>query len=210
MNEHRVIFIEIPTERNKSRSISPISHSLCREKNTGFFDMLSRRLSRRSHDELYFHQNGEEDTRSSSTESCSSTSVQFGKRDDGLKKSCSHITSNKRSQYVPNCTCEFDQNCESNSSSDSGSDSIENRLHAHRRSTSSPRRAIQNLSISLRSLSCSNTGKDHKVEKSKNIPSQPKTILRQPISYTYLKGMSGLPTKRVPKSSLCYHYPTHR
>ncbi|XP_068139923.1 uncharacterized protein DDB_G0287625 [Drosophila tropicalis] len=35
---------------------------------------------------------------------------------------------------------------------------------------------------------------------------QPQRILRQPVSYTYLKGMSGLPTQRVPRSSVCCQY----
>lgn len=208
MDESRVIFIEIPTI-NKSGSVSPILPSLYRDKNTGFFDMLGRRFGRRSHDELFFSQTGEEDMRSSSTESCSSTSVQFGTRNDELKKMCSRISSNKQPHYVQNCICEFVQNCESNSLSDSGSDSIENRIPAHRRSTS-PRRTILNSSASTRSLSCSSTGKDPKLKKNKKNSPQPKCILRQPITYTYLKGMSGLPTQRVPKSSVCCQYPIHR
>ncbi|XP_031631410.1 uncharacterized protein LOC116345841 [Contarinia nasturtii] len=213
MDEPRVIFIEIPT-MNKSRSVSPVSPSMYRDKNTGFFDMLSRRFGRRSHDELYFSQNErEEDTRSSSTESCSSTSVQLAGRNDGLNKTCVEPlpSSNKQRHYIRNCSCE------SHSSSASSSDSVENTtpngLNVHRRSTSSIRRAMQNLSISTRSLSCSSTGrdqKDQKAKKTKKPPPQPKCILRQPISYTYLKGISGLPTKRVPTSSICCYYPTHR
>lgn len=212
MDESHVVFIEIPTI-NKSRSnfeMSPKSPALYRGKNSSFFEMLSRRFGRRLHDDIYFQQNGEEDARSSSTESCSSTSVQFGTRRDGLKKSCSQIVSNKQPHYVQNCMCEFVQNCESNSSSDSGSDSIENRIHAHRRSTSSPRGSIKNISTSQRSLSCSNTRNDQKIKTNKKVPSQRKCILRQPVSYVYEKGMSGLPTKRVPKSSVCYHNSTHR
>lgn len=215
MDEPRVIFIEIPT-LNKSRSVSPVSPSMYREKNTGFFDMLSRRFGRQSHDELYFPHNGEEDTRSSSTtstESYSSTSVH--PNDGSNKPRDQTATSNKQRHYVRNCACDFGQNCEfGHSSSDSSSDSVENTtpngLHVHRRSTSSIRQAIENLSISTRSLSCSSTGKDQKVKKNKKPPPQPKCILRQPISYTYLKGMSGLPTQRVPKSSVCCHYATHR
>lgn len=213
MDEPRVIFIDIPT-MNKPRSVSPISPSIDREKNTGFFDMLSRRFGRRSHDELYFSQNGEEDTRSSSTESCSSTSVQLAARNDGLTKSHNqtNTSSNKQRQYEQNCACEFGQSYES--TSDSSSDSVEhatsNGLHAHRRSTSSLRNAMQNLTISTRSLSCGSTGKDQKIKKPKKTPPQPKCILRQPISYTYLKGMSGLPTQRVPKSSVCCQHPMYR
>ncbi|XP_036221710.1 uncharacterized protein [Bactrocera oleae] len=34
----------------------------------------------------------------------------------------------------------------------------------------------------------------------------PQRILRQPVSYTYLKGISGLPTQRVPRSAVCCQY----
>lgn len=231
-----VIFIEIPSLENKSRSASPIS-----PKNNGFFDMLSRRFGRRSNDELYFTQNGDEDTRSSSTESCSSTSVQFADRNDkkinNSKQPCKH-------HMTLNChACKFGQNRNGlNSASDSSIDSMidnlntntaiattatatTNGLHVHRRSTSSLRRAIQNLSILSRSQSCSSTNttnnnttiattdKGQKTKKStkKSQPApQQKCILRQPISYTYLKGMSGLPTQRVPKSSVCCHYSMHQ
>lgn len=39
-------------------------------------------------------------------------------------------------------------------------------------------------------------------QRSKTPPPQ-RRILRQPVSYLYLKGMSGLPTQRVPRSSVC-------
>lgn len=144
MEEPRVVFIEIPSmQKGRSGSLSPISPSPYRGKHTGFFDLLSRRFGRRSHDELFYHHhNGEEDERSSSTESCSSTSGQ--------------------------------------------------------------------LAAPSRSLSCSSTpSKEPKPKKTKKTPPAPKRILRQPISYTYLKGMSGLPTQRVPRSSVCCQY-THR
>lgn len=212
MEEPRVIFIEIPTV-TKSRSVSPISSPLYREKNGGFFDMLSRRFGRRSHDDLFFPQNMEEDTRSSSTESCSSTSVQLAACGDNVNKSRDQ-TAVKQRQYMQNCAYEFSRNSESNSASDSGSDSVEHAtstaLNVHRRSMSSLCRAIQNLTVSTRSLSCSSTGREQNLKKTKKIASPPKCILRQPIPCTYLKGMSGLPTQRVPKSSVCCRYPTHR
>lgn len=72
MDEPRVLFIEIPVP--KPRSISPLSPSPFRERHGGVFDLISRRFGRRSHDELCFQNHGEEDSRSSSTDSCSSTS----------------------------------------------------------------------------------------------------------------------------------------
>ncbi|KAM7355563.1 uncharacterized protein ACRADG_001591 [Cochliomyia hominivorax] len=41
---------------------------------------------------------------------------------------------------------------------------------------------------------------------SKNKSKPPQRILRQPVSYTYLKGISGLPTQRVPRNSVCCQY----
>lgn len=39
-------------------------------------------------------------------------------------------------------------------------------------------------------------------QRSKTPPPQ-RRILRQPVSYLYMKGLSGLPTQRVPRSSVC-------
>lgn len=207
------MFIDIPPI-SKSRNMSPLSASPCRERNTGFFDLLSRRFGRRSHDELYFHNNGEEDSRSSSTDSCSSTSGRLAPHGDEINKTHKQIDLLKAPSAKFNCGYEFGHTSESNCSSDSSSDSVENTtngLRIHRRSTSTIRRALQNFSISSRSLSCSSTpSKEQKAKKTKKSPPPaPKRILRQPVSYTYLKGMSGLPTQRVPRSSVCCHY-SHR
>lgn len=205
MDEPRVMFIEIPTMQ-KSRSVSPISPSLCRDKHTGFFDLLGRRFGRRSHGELYFNHNGEEDTRSSSTESCSSTSGQL--RTDEINKS----RADSRYKFTNHTNCDG-SNCSSDSSSESIDNTTNNGSNIHRRSSSKLRRTMENLSISSRSLSCSSTLSKEQQQKTKDCkkasPPPPKRILRQPISYTYLKGMSGLPTQRVPRSSVCCHY-THR
>lgn len=218
MEEPRVVFIEIPSmHKGRSGSLSPISPSPCREKHTGFFDLLSRRFGRRSHDELFYHHhNGEEDTRSSSTESCSSTSGQLAPPNNDTKNLHNELNGTRKQRcHSRNCSCEFDHGSQSNSSSDSNSDSAgpndKNDIHLHHhRSSSGLRHAMQNLSISSRSLSCSSTpNKEQKPKKTKKIPPAPKRILRQPISYTYLKGMSGLPTQRVPRSSVCCQY-THR
>lgn len=39
--------------------------------------------------------------------------------------------------------------------------------------------------------------------KKSSTSSTPKKILRQPVSYTYVRGLSGLPTIRVPRTSAC-------
>lgn len=201
------MFIEIPVQ---SVSPSPLSPSPCRERQGGLFDMLSRRFGRRSHDELCFHNHSEEDSRSSSTDSCSSTSGRIA------------VTSKTK---IHNSNSELNCSTSDSSSNDSNDNAMTGFRHSiHRRSSSSIRRALQNLSLFSRSSrssrSCSSTPiRDQKVKKNKKITpphdiresidnQPPKRILRQPITYTYVKGISGLP-KRVPRSSVCCHY-THR
>ncbi|XP_034831146.1 uncharacterized protein [Maniola hyperantus] len=82
----------------------------------------------------------------------------------------------------------------SSSSSDSGSDSSE--PHRRHRSTVSLRRVFQNLNLTSRSHSCSPTERQPKKQP------QPKRILRQPVTYTYVRGLSGLPTQRVPRQTV--------
>ncbi|XP_037907039.1 uncharacterized protein LOC119649112 [Hermetia illucens] len=186
MEENRVCFIDIPDP--KSRSISPLTPSPRMERNIGFFHALSRRFGRQSHDELNY--NGEEDSRSSSTDSCSSTAG-------------GHIQSNRKDVHNSN----LELSCSSSDTSSNAGDVEKTSVSTsrlHRRSTSSIRRALQNFSISTRSLSCSST--PLKESSQKSLKKQPQKILRQPVSYTYLKGMSGLPTQRVPRTSVCCQY----
>lgn len=189
VDEPRVIFMDIPS--SKSRSVSPMSPSPGRDRSVGFFDLLTRRFGRRSHDDIcYEHHGGEEDSRSSSTDSCSSTSGRLA------------ITTKNRHNS------NLELSCSSDSSSNNSTDTSKTESRSHRRSTSSLRRAFQNITLSSRSLSCSSTTQckeSSKQKKTKKSPT-PKRILRQPVSYTYLKGMSGLPTQRVPRSSVCSHY----
>lgn len=192
MDEPRVLFIEIPVP--KPRSISPLSPSPFRERHGGVFDLISRRFGRRSHDELCFQNHGEEDSRSSSTDSCSSTS--------------GRLTATSKNN-IQNSNLELNCSTSDSSSNDSNDNATTESQHSiHRRSSSSIRRALQDLSFSSRSLSCSSTpSREQKVKKNKKATPQ-KRILRQPVTYTYIKGLSGLP-QRVPRSSVCCHH-THR
>lgn len=54
-------------------------------------------------------------------------------------------------------------------------------------------------------LASSSSSSSSSASKSKSKP-PPQRILRQPVSYTYLKGISGLPTQRVPRNSVCCQY----
>ncbi|KAL0822573.1 hypothetical protein ABMA28_004613 [Loxostege sticticalis] len=83
------------------------------------------------------------------------------------------------------------------SASDSGSDGSER--HRRHRSTVSLRRVFQSLSLSSRSQSCSPSERQRQPKKQQ----QPKRILRPPVTYTYVRGLSGLPTQRVPRHTVC-------
>ncbi|XP_047534832.1 uncharacterized protein LOC125069393 [Vanessa atalanta] len=87
-----------------------------------------------------------------------------------------------------------DRSC---SASDSSSDSSER--HRRHRSTVSLRRVFKNLSLTSRSQSCSPTERQRQPKKQ----TQPKRILRPPVTYTYVRGLSGLPTQRVPRHTVC-------
>lgn len=83
----------------------------------------------------------------------------------------------------------------------SGSDSSCDGSDRHRRhrSTVSLRRVFQSLSLTARSQSCSPIDRQRQPKKQQ----QPKRILRPPVTYTYVRGLSGLPTQRVPRHTVC-------
>ncbi|GBP35157.1 hypothetical protein EVAR_28357_1 [Eumeta japonica] len=88
--------------------------------------------------------------------------------------------------------------------SDSGSDDSERRRRP--RSTVSLRRVFQSLNLG-RSQSCSSTERARQPKKNP----QPKRILRPPVTYTYVRGLSGLPTQRVPRNlAYCTSSGLHR
>ncbi|KAL7733546.1 hypothetical protein ACLKA6_005015 [Drosophila palustris] len=78
--------------------------------------------------------------------------------------------------------------------------------HQHRlasKSASSSSACSTSTCSSATSTTTTATATTTKKDKSKPPPQR---ILRQPVSYTYLKGISGLPTQRVPRSSVCCQY----
>lgn len=184
-----MLLMTIPT--SGARSISPMTPSPSRElRGVRLFRAISRKLGRRSVEDLESY-NCEDDSRSSSTDSCSSTSA--GAR-------CSRP---KKSQKTLSCSSGgsgfLSPNHISSCSSDTGSESQNPGTSKHRHHSTtgaSFRKVFQNLSLTnTRSQSCSS--KDTK-KKSKKSP--PKRILRSPVSYTYVRGLSGLPTQRVPRT----------
>lgn len=189
-----VLLMTIPP--TDSRSISPLTPSPSRElRGVRLFRAISRKLARRSVDDLSY--TCEEDSRSSSTDSCSSTSASARcSRSKKLQNgsSCSSGGSGFRS-VSPNHI--------SSSGSDTSSESHNNTVSKYRHHSTtgtSFRKVFQSLSISnSRSQSCSSSSKEGKKKSSKK--STPKRILRPPVTYTYVRGLSGLPTQRVPRSS---------
>lgn len=183
--------ILITLSSSESRSVSPLTPSPSREmKGIRLFRAISRKLARRSHEDINRHPDA--DSRSSSTDSCSSTSV-------------GHSTRNKKegnsSSGDSGCRS-VSPNHMSSSSSDAGSDIQVRHRHHHSISAESIRKVFQNLSLNTRSHSCNNT-KEVKRKTSKK--AAPKRILRSPVVYTYAKGLSGLPTQRIPRctSKVC-------
>ncbi|CAD7082681.1 unnamed protein product [Hermetia illucens] len=183
MYESSVCALEI--NESKSRSISPITAARYRE----FFSGFSRRFVRRSHDGVIY--NSAEDDSGSSSESSSFHQVQ-------------------KDEFKSNLELYSDSSENSSSSTDNTDkvDFLSKRLY--RRSLSVVRSALSDLSISPRSTSCQSTPAKKPNAAAKKDKKTQQKILRQPVSYTYLKGMSGLPTQRVPKSSVCCQYPCRR
>lgn len=191
--DSRVMLMSIPSSGN--RSISPMSPtpSPSRElRGVRLFRAISRKLGRRSVEDLSY--TGEDDSRSSSTDSCSSTSASGrcsrSKKVQNEGSSCSSGGSGFRSAS-PNHI--------SSSGSESGSESQQRttKRHRHHHSTTgaSFRKVFQNLTLNTRSQSCSNETKRRNSKKT-----APKRILRPPVTYTYVRGLSGLPTQRIART----------
>ncbi|GJQ68317.1 hypothetical protein Trydic_g16912 [Trypoxylus dichotomus] len=182
VSESAMIFMSIDSP--EKRSVSPMTPSPSRGiKGIRLFRAISKKLARRSQEDL-----GEDDSRSSSTDSCSSTSISRCSRSRKLKH---HVISSEEGDFRSVST----HHLSSSSVSDTGS-SLQVACSKHRHSSAdSIRKVFQNLTIRSRSKSC-NTTNNKENKKSKKNP--PKRILRPPVRYIYMKGWSGLPTQRIP------------
>ncbi|XP_052898085.1 uncharacterized protein LOC128304883 [Anopheles moucheti] len=243
-------YIDIPTP--STRSVSPLSASVSpgKEKSFSFFKSVYRKISLKSNDDeldqLGVH--GDEDSRSSSVDSCSSISDHrdqpTGKEGDRklqLQLSNLALSSASSDSGVSGATKRNGDDGEEGD--DGGPRSAEGAKENRRKSRrSSVLRLLESLAINApirsRSLSCSNSsvnnllhmkGRESRAESKCSLFSTnsanngssgnggeriskesskppPKKILRRPVSYTYLRGISGLPTQRVPRSSICCSY----
>ncbi|KAI4470243.1 hypothetical protein MML48_1g16121 [Holotrichia oblita] len=184
VSEGAMIFMSIGSPEKRSISpISPITPSPSRGiKGIRLFRAISKKLARRSQEDL-----GEDDNRSSSTDSCSSTTISRCSRSRNLKQ---RLMSSEDSGF----TSISPHHLSNSSVSDTGSSLQVACQHRHS-SADSIRRVFQNLTINGRSKSCSNNNSKEKKKSKKN---PPKRILRPPVRYIYMKGWSGLPTQRIP------------
>lgn len=159
-----------------------------------FLQLLGKRFRRRSQNEMSY--NSEEDLRSSNSI-------------DSIPSSLDQENDNLRQSNV-DLSCDASSESSSLKSSDHG---LNNRTQNRRRRLllAVIGKSLQNLTPSSRSVSCCSTPmkisksdqQKLKVPKPQKPKPQPQRILRQPVDYVYLKGMSGLPTRRVPRSQLC-------
>ncbi|XP_018322809.1 uncharacterized protein LOC108735369 [Agrilus planipennis] len=116
--------------------------------------------------------NEDTDSRCSSSDSCSSTSTERTSR--SAKKLENYTTPNENGL-------------------------LQSSRHKHSVSMENFKKMFEGLSIDTsRSQSCSRSKQKRKSSKK----SSPKKILRSPVTYTYVKGLSGLPTQRIPRSEV--------
>ncbi|XP_066154977.1 uncharacterized protein [Euwallacea fornicatus] len=168
-----MLILSVTDDGERSGAATPLTPSPKSElKGIRLFRVISRKIARRPHDEGF---RSTDESRSSSSDSCSSSGGHTSRISKERSVSPNHISS---------------------SSSDSGSDvqTLRNRHH-HSTSAESLKKVFQNLNLYHRSQSCSNT-KEIKRKKEKKVQ---KSILRHPTSYTYVRGLSGLPTQRIPR-----------
>lgn len=217
-----------PPSHGSPRSVSPVSPSPTRDlKGVSLFQAISRRLrnSQRCHDEE------EDDNVSQSTDSEDRSSGSAGgttswskKYLGGKKGRCLH-----RSASFAGSVADLRHLHSSGSSggSSSGSDTSSGHLPSHNAPLSPSSRpfqrslfkeVFQSFTRSTRSHSAncaspnsSNTsisGRVSDVSVSGGQKKKKKSILRAPVTYTYVRGLSGLPTQRVPRGYQCVYVPS--
>ncbi|XP_035793028.1 uncharacterized protein LOC118467090 [Anopheles albimanus] len=250
-------YIEIPTP--STRSVSPLSASVSpgKDKSFSFFRSVYRKMSLKSHedlDQLATANGRDEDSRSSSVDSYSSSSdhrdpssngksgpEEDEEEDEENRRYSSGSRSSRRTKMqlrLADLTPLASTN-EAEINGSNGANASQEPTTRRKSRRSSVLKLLESLAISSpirsRSLSCSSSsvnnllhakGRDSRAEskcslfstnsannangdrsavKESNKPA-PKKILRRPVSYTYLRGISGLPTQRVPRSSICCSY----
>ena len=143
VEESRAMFMDIPSA--ESRSLSPMTPSPGRDRSAGILDMLTRRMGRLTHDDICFENHDDEDSRSSSPDSNLSDRL------------------SPKNRHNSNLELSYSSDASSNNSADTSNTETRSR----RRSLSSLRKAFQRISLSSRSLSCTNAAESSKKKKLK-------------------------------------------
>lgn len=109
-------------------------------------------------------------------------------------------------------TCSSNDDSSGGNNFSSNDSSTSSSSGSYRNSRAIVRKVLKSLNLNSRSLSCSSisqmkeipTGERNNV-KEKRTKKSPQKILRQPVTYTYVRGISGLPTHRVVNTRGCYN-----
>lgn len=203
MEESResIVLIRISTQNSSKSNVSSINTMGASDKPCGGVKLF--RVIARSLGWAHKHQvELDEDSRCSSSDSFYSSANKLTKGENCF----SGGSSGTDLCYLngQNESFSLENGFASGSSSDTGSESAGQGTRERSRRTDSFRRAFQKLTITR---SQSTDGLSTKTTK-RNKSVTPKRILRSPVTYTYARGMSGLPTQRIPRNtqsrSCCY------
>lgn len=219
-----------PTSHGSQRSVSPITPSPPRDlRGIKFIRVISRRLGR-SRRRRVDPEEDDDDLSRSSTDSCDRSSGTAGVG-NGKSKNCCDGKGHSYLQRRPSSggsdtgllyLHSTGSSGSSSSSSSSGSDTSSG--HVPRRHSLSPssslqmgfsfKRVFQSLTRNSRSHSASrapsnvqNSDIRRVIEVSGNDAEKKRSILRAPVAYTYVRGLSGLPTQRVRGRCPCVYLP---
>ncbi|XP_069702029.1 uncharacterized protein [Periplaneta americana] len=223
-----------PPSHESPRSVSPMIPSPTRElRGLSLFRAISRRLGRHRHAE---DDEEDDDVSQSSSDSDDRSSGSAGGRVSRSKKCPVGKKGSSRSGFLfrsASCTGSdsgllhlHGSHCTGSSGgSSSGSDTSSGHVPRHDAPSPSPslhqassfRKVFQSLTRNSRSHSAScatsnSTNNDAKRRVSdtsgNGAKKKNKSILRAPVAYTYVRGLSGLPTQRVPRGYPCVYLPT--
>jgi hypothetical protein len=216
-----------PHSRDSPSNASPVSSSPTRDsRGSNLFRAIGRRLGRHR----IRHDNDVDDEASqSSTDSEERSSESAGGRISNRSKKTSGTKKAGFLHRSASCTGSTSGLLHFNSTGSSGGSSSGSDLsnaHLPRHNNASPSSSLRQRSSSFkkvfhsltrRARSHSVTGApasnptadtNRRVSDSDGKRLKDRSILRAPIAYTYVKGLSGLPTQRVPRGYTCVYLPS--
>lgn len=196
MESSQIKYMDLPTPA--SRSVSPISSEI----NLGFFHILCKRLKNQTSNEDLDTHSFDNDSSSYSIEDSYSSGKAKKLRNFDASSEVSDDSNYGSSRNVRVNFKEVMLEDEENKKSRNRSLSSLGRLFKNI--------SLKSLSRDSKTQSCQNTPtKKNKKEKKRYVKTPPpqQRILRRPVDYVYVKGLSGLATQRVPRSTaVCCHY----